>query len=494
LFVVSPQRGLTAARPRSYLWRDRAITPVEKPNVPESWRFVEQQQDLQVWIDSGGFAHCTKLNEAAVEVPVTRLPEIGGTYIRDVCLLGIGKDTFMLTGGQSLELWSLSQSGESMSWSSKWSKKINWRVDDLQLVDQATTAVTPAQKVLVRGHDLQGPIFACLSLEGEGLILWISHPGPSPCNAPFTFGEMVGWPDSESGLLAINGEVGFRHLSADFSAIPDPAKLSVEVDDTGCLTYAENNLTLFGPQLAKLWAKPQEVPEGIAKACLLEKLVIVVTEQGKIVAFHRDNGEQLLTPISVPPEVNPCQAAIHSDESAVLLIGHNGAAMKASIVLESDKPSWSFQTVWDASDKILAVAAIKTGVLVYTSKGWQLFPQKIGTFAAGLSRFLYADAELVLMGDDSSGTVGCSYLGNGSEKWRSSMDNQAIWAHRLVNGNFIILSQGGKLSVLDSTTGQIRKQMDLYGIPTANPVIVKDQIWIPLSGYRIVKLQTADFN
>ena len=493
LFIVPKQLWISGRSPRAFIWRDRAITPVEKPAIEDNWSLLDQSEDVQVWVDSAGFAHCTVLEKQNVEIPLLRIGDINTNYVKDARFIKTENGLFLLVGGEEIELLSLAKSGGAVSLTKKWSKETHWLVDGLQTTDQSAGVFGAGQVIIVRGHDHDGLLFAGLSLEGDGQIRWISRPGPTPANKPTMLEDVIIWPDSEAGLLVIDAEGKWRHISVGLSDLNDPGSLSVVSDKDGCLAFSKNKLMLFGPKLERIWANSRIAPEPISAACLVEKAVVIVTDQGKLAFYDRASGDILSDPVAIPNYVLPCKALLPRGNGGILIIGHDGSQMQADIILEDGVPKWSFRNLGTTSPDVQKTVVSNNNVYTYTDAGWFSDSQQLGPYGPGLSQLLYADQNVILAANNS-GDLACIDLAHESKSWKSKMETPALWGHRLPTGVFIVLNQAGQLLVFDPVTGHKIKQVDLSGTPMTDPAIFLDNIWIPLNGYRLVKLPLTEFD
>ena len=490
-----PRRpGSGGRHKRSYLWRDRSITLVETPDIENDWHLLDQKDDLQIWVNPRGIAHYTQLKTEHLETPLVRAVNMDAFNIRDARLVKMKGQLSLVTAGVEIQLWNPTGQAEATSFKKEWSKQVVWRADYLRVVGRLQILKETEGGIIVRGDDRYGPVFARLNLDAKGEIEWMSRLGPNAYLRPVVFNDLIAWPDGGSGLVAIDAANNVHHVNTSLFPVNESRGISVEADEQGCLAYTENELMLFGEQLNKLWKQPAKTSGRITTSCLLKNAVIVVTEQGKLLSYDRLTGEEILSPTDIPDTVSPCTLLVPADGLTILLVSQDGAAVKASIAIEGEIPKWSFQDCWDSVPAVEKIVADKTGIFGYTPQGWLMLAEDRGPFALGLRNLLYVDESIVLAGDVDSGDLACVDLGQLQDRWHSQTSSPAMWAGRAPSGSFLVLTRSGRLLLLDSTTGSVINQKDCLGSPTATPAISGGHLWIPLSGYRLLKVSLAEFD
>jgi len=123
-----------------------------------------------------------------------------------------------------------------------------------------------------------------------------------------------------------------------------------------------------------------------------------------------------------------------------------------------------------------------------------MLPQRRGPFAPDGPKLLYTGEDSILTGSVDKGLLTYVSLSRMGDLWGSQINSPAIWASRTSKGNFLVLTQSGQLLVLDSATGGVIKRKDCLGSPTAEPAISRGNLWIPLNGYRLLKIPLTDFD
>ena len=479
---------------RTYLWRDRSITPIEAMDFGNDWHLLDQGDGLQVWVDSRGTAHCTQIDRSNIETPLRWTEDIAAFNIRDARVIGKEDHLSIVTAGTDIQLWNLTRQSGTTPFKKDWSRSIVWQADHLRIVGRLQILNEIGNTIIIRGDDRYGPVFASLSLDTEGEIEWMSRLGPNAYLTPVVFNDVVAWPDGESGILVLNTSGDASHTKLGFSPSIEPRIVSLVADAKGCLAYSGDEVMLFGEQLEALWSRPAKASGTITTACLLDNDVVAVTEQAELASYDRMTGEDTLGAVDIPDAVSPCSLLRAIGGRKILLIGQSGAAVEASIVVEGEVRKWSFQNRWDAVPDIKEIANNRAGVFAYTDLGWLVLPQRRGPFGPEKPNLLYAGEDIVLASSLDEGSLACVDLSQMSDLWSSQISSPAIWANRISKGNFVVLTQTGQLLALDLATGAVIKQIDCLGSPTSEPAIFGGNLWIPLSGYRLLKVSLTDFD
>jgi outer membrane protein assembly factor BamB len=106
----------------------------------------------------------------------------------------------------------------------------------------------------------------------------------------------------------------------------------------------------------------------------------------------------------------------------------------------------------------------------------------------GSGSVLHADSRNVLAAGADGKELLCLDAAKGQTVWKAAAASRAMWACRLANDNFLVLTSTGVLLTVDLARGGVTPAGSVGGVPTGPPAVVKGELWVPVNGYRIVKV------
>jgi len=466
-------------------WRDMSLTAMGTPSIANGWRLVDQQDDLQLWIDPQDVPHCVRVNDASADSILEPLGSMSVPAVKDGCLAASGGNQAVILTGEGVRCLDVRR-GSGAPFVQRWETA----VCRPRTVTALRTLLNREGSILVRGEDSAAggiPVFAGLSLS-NGAVLWTSRLGPNISEPPAASADRIVWPDGETGLWTIGPDEGLGHKDGGLSQDKPAAPVQVVGDGLEFLVYGGDELMLYDKDLKALWDQPAKAPGAISRACLQRDFIAALTGTGDLWACSRKAGKPLGAALAVGPKAFPCAALLPYGETKVVLAGQGGSSLAAAIESPGTDGKWQVSPLWKDLPGLKHLVRVHTGFLAFADGGWCTPGDGQGALAPGLERFLYSDEAVALVGSQGTGELACIDLKLKRERWRAKIDAAPLWADRVDDKRFLSLTGSGHLLVLDSAKGDVRAREVISGVPTATPGRSKGHLWIPVSGYRLVKL------
>ena len=479
---------------RLFLWHSQGITAMKTAttaHIGSRWRLAHHRGQMQVWIDETGICHCTRLNSGKSYDPVEPLGNTTAPDARDGRLIKTGRGQGLLTISGIIRFYTIDQTAAAGKFTAKWTLSVG------QPRPLSDVRILPGDGDLpvVRGRDREAPHapgFVRLQVAPDGKAVWNSRLGPNVCDPPGVCGPRAAWSDREAGLWTVNGKGKVQHHRTGLSGQPGD-RVHVAADADGFVVHTRTQLMALDAQLGRgLWRSPTNVAAKIAAVRLDAKMVVVLTADGKLAAYERKTGAAMAS--AAPPKSLGAPVTVLSGGSTgrVVLAAADGRGVEASLVGAAARRTWRFGQPWRAIPGYKNMVRIQTGYAACGQGGWRKVPSTASAgLADGLTRALHVEGDTLLVADGLTGRIAHIDLARPRELWSGQTAAPAAWAVKLSPERFAVLIPPRSLTIVDRANGSVVAQIDLDGVPTAAPARCGKDLWIPVSGYRLVKLPVA---
>ena len=475
---------------RLFLWRSQGITALTTPAaIGNRWRLADHNGHVQVWIDQKGICHCTQLDSQSFYDPIKPLGNISTTNTRDGRLVKTDDGQGLLTISKILRFYRIDGAAKAKPFTSKWTLSMG------QPRELSEIRVLPGggDRPVVRGRDRSAafaPSFARLQVAPAGKEIWVSRLGPNLCDPPGVCGSRAAWGDQEAGLWTLDASGLPRHRPTGLPGGPgDPVRVTADAD--GFVAHTGTQLMAFDTRLGRLWSAAANTAEKIAAVCLDPAAVAVLTAKGKLSAYSRRTGTALASPSRPTSMTAPAKFLAGGAAGRFVLAADDGTAVEASPADAAGSRTWRFRPLWKAPGGCKSLVRIETGHAVCGQGGWHKAPGASAGLADGLARVLHVEGDRLLVTGDQKGELAFVDLAKPAELWRIKTPAPPAWAVKLSGEKFALLVPPRSLAIVDRSRGSVIARVDLDGVPTAPPAVCGKSLWIPVSGYRLLKLPVA---